>query len=274
MKRNSSRNELSSGEHHDSKYYVKKNFDIPSLGLTKVLNADHKTHIVSDRKDIKPKYQGFISDRSMQHAQRRDTEVSPNPDKSEKVGRKTGHNSIAGNNCCITGNQNSVGGNPNSGVNFYLYKNFNKFIQNLYVKNEDSLQPKLIKKKEEKTVDKDLTNIKKAPIKKTTDRTQPSLKSFLVSGRRDDSSELKQNEPVPRRDSSFGDSLKKVLSLSPKKTKKKFTEVLGDKKKPEVIERPTPKSATLQAIKTIKNSDFLKLNQNKTKIKTHSPRDY
>jgi len=34
------------------------------------------------------------------------------------------------------------------GINFYLYKNFNKFIQNLYVKNAD--QNKLLAKKANK----------------------------------------------------------------------------------------------------------------------------
>ena len=104
----------------DPKYFMKKNLEIPTLNLN--LNktsaaqkqADSlKTQIVIDKNSIEPEL-GFMSERSVKKT---DGNNPPN--------KKGDFHSISPKKVALNKNDPAI--------NLFFYKNFNKFIQNLYI---------------------------------------------------------------------------------------------------------------------------------------------
>lgn len=232
---------------------MKKNFEIPNLGLSRVLKDDAQTQLGSDKKEPQLKISGFRSERSIQ-IKKNGLELSPRPEASERKALQ----------------KDQLQG----GINFYLYRNFNKFIQDLYVKNGgDVSKLKLKKKKDEKETEaKDSTiNNSKHLLTNKSVGAQLGIRNNLTYGKHNNT-ELKTERNSAKKDLSYGEALKKINSLSPKKDQKEILEIveLNKKKQNQVTANKLLSTMTPKGLQQL---DFFKLNQSKGKIKHLSPRE-
>ena len=143
----------------NDKYFLKKNFNIPLLNVNqaKINNSgiigNHPPEKISSSFTA-----GFKSDRVYQKI---DHEfVMPQKDPSTEIPEIKKENKDA------------------AGINFFFYKNFNKFIQNLYIEDEQMIQKKINEsKKDEKLLPykKEPTPVKTA--KSTSENKRPGISS-------------------------------------------------------------------------------------------------
>jgi len=253
---NTSKNEVSLGENNET-YFVKKGFDIPSLGLNKVLKQDNKTQVISERKDIQPMKKGFISDRSIQQTMSHDEDT------------------FAG-----SGATPSLVENGQNGANFYLYKNLSKFIQSLGNKAVEPIRSKSKKKLDEKTVDNPykkintMINPKKVVVNKGTSLASNNFNNQIGYGKLLNTDLLKTD--MFSRRATLEKDLGKVYSISPRKDKNfDWNEI--NKKRAEMAERPTDrqtvKTSAVLSPRSLRQMDTLKHSSSKEKMKLVSPRN-
>jgi len=253
---NTSKNEVSLGENNET-YFVKKGFDIPSLGLNKVLKQDNKTQVISERKDIQPMKKGFISDRSIQQTMSHDEDT------------------LAG-----SGAAPSLVENGQNGANFYLYKNLSKFIQSLGNKAVEPIRSKSKKKLDEKTVDNPykkintMINPKKVVVNKGTSLASNNFNNQIGYGKLLNTDLLKTD--MFSRRATLEKDLGKVYSISPRKDKNfDWNEI--NKKRAEMAERPTDrqtvKTSAVLSPRSLRQMDTLKHSSSKEKMKLVSPRN-
>jgi len=253
---NTSKNEVSLGENNET-YFVKKGFDIPSLGLNKVLKQDNKTQVISERKDIQPMKKGFISDRSIQQTMSNDEDTF-----------------------AASGSTPTVVENGQNGTNFYLYKNLSKFIQSLGNKAVEPIRSKSKKKLDEKTVDNPykkintMINTKKMVVNKGTSLASNNFNNQIGYGKLLNTDLLKTD--MFSRRATLEKDLGKVYSISPRKDKNfDWNEI--NKKRAEMAERPadrpTVKTSTVLSPRSLRQMDTLKHSSSKEKMKLVSPRN-
>jgi len=237
---------------------VKKGFDIPSLGLNKVLKPENKTQVISERKDLQPTKPGFISDRSIQHTISHDEETFPT-------------NSTPG----------LADSNGPNGSNFYLYKNLSKFIQSLGNKGVEPLRSKSKKKLDEKDMNNPYKKIststinpKKVLTNKGTTLASNNFNNQIGYGKLLNTDILKTD--MFSRRATLEKDLGKVYSISPRKDKNfDWNEI--NKKRAEMTDRPTdrqtPKTSTVLSPRSLRQIDTLKHSSSKEKMKLVSPRN-
>jgi hypothetical protein len=108
------------------KNLAKKGMNIPNLNLGKVIEKVDKNHSYSERNNMSSSI-GFKSERSIKKA-----DITGSPDSTDRTPTKAKINKTADN---------------GNGINFFFYKNFNKFIQNLYIQDEQLIKKKLLSEK-------------------------------------------------------------------------------------------------------------------------------
>lgn len=230
--------EPQSGE-NTSKSFVKKNQEIPNLCLGKVLKSDRD----------QPKTAGWQSDRGSQKQQsQEDSSPRFRLTESRLPPKETGK------------------GN----VNFYLYKNFNKFIQNLYVKSGEpiKLKPKLQKAEKGINNPNSAQDLSASSIRKTTfNRTAGQFRSpkgDISTGRIANNTE--PDEMYNYRKHSPG--AQKFSSLSPRGDRNEVLEIEELKKKKGMLtDRMPSKSNKATTPKAFQQLDFNKVTSNKGIIK-------
>lgn len=224
----------------ENRSFVKKNQDIPNLCLGKVLKSDRD----------QPKTAGWQSDRgSQKHLSQEDSSPRYRLTESRQTAKE-------------------AGGKGN--VNFYLYKNFNKFIQNLYVKSGEpvKLKPKLQKSEKGINNPASVQEISSSNLRKTTfNRTAGQFRSPKadISGRLTNQTEpdeiynYRKHSPA---------SAQKFSSLSPRGDRDEVLEIEDLKKKKGMLtDRVSTKSNKAAPPKAFQHLDFNKVSSSKGVIK-------
>jgi len=253
--RNSSKNESSIVEPttEPNNYFVKKGFDIPNLGLNKILRPENKTQIIaSDKRDIQHQ-SGFRSERSIQQIQGNEVESGPMTGMSErKLPTQEGT------------------------ANFYLYKNLSKFIQNLGAKNGEPIKPKAKKKLDDKFINnpyvKELSasQAKKGASTKDLITLQQTVSNHHFAFGKPFNKEQRQENSLKK---SIEEEILKYSSVSPRRDPKDtFDNIKINKQRGEQTERLSHKNNILLSPKAIRHIDALKSSQNKERMKHMSPR--
>ena len=152
----------------NDKYFLKKNFNIPLLNVNQTNIHEHKSGNLGNHPSEKISSSftaGFKSER-IHHKidpdiiiRQKDARELPEIKKENK---------------------------DNSGINFFFYKNFNKFIQNLYIEDEQMIKRKINESKK----DEKLLPYKKESPAKTTKKSTSGNKRPLTSSSTQKSSSI------------------------------------------------------------------------------------
>ena len=147
-------------ENMDPKYFMKKNLEIPTLNLNlhNKGSGKHetlKTQIVIDKNSIEPEL-GFMSERSVKKNEGNNNHTSSHH--SKKGGD---FHSISPKKVALNKNDPAI--------NLFFYKNFNKFIQNLYIADEQNAGGKKSKRE-----------INTAPVKESKLANNPYSKEIAA----------------------------------------------------------------------------------------------
>lgn len=219
-------------ENNDLKHLGKKNHIIPNLGLNKIFKPN-------SLKESPKKASGFHSDRPQQSTKNED--AHPKPRMSERKAPQ----------------KDSLQG----GINFYLYKNFNKFIQNLYVKNaEQNNKQKSRRSGRDNLMDnpyvKEIvaaSSARKASYNKSS-HSPPNLKSSNINYGK----QVSNTEPEEIIDLG-SENLIGFSSASPKKRGDNYPKVSDfTKKKMEQADKILYKSKSARAAKISQHVDLIK----------------
>ena len=226
-------------ENNEIKNLVKKSHNIPNLGLNKIVKSN-------TLKESPKKSSGFHSDRPQQSTKTEETH--PKPRMSERKASQKESSSQAG-------------------INFYLYKNFNKFIQNLYVKNAD--KNKLKAKRSARGNLADNPYVKEIVAassgrKAKSSHSPPNLKSNNIAYGKHVSNTEPEEVIDLGRENFIGFS-----SASPKKGGDNYVKVSDfTKKRVEQVDKALYKSKSARAAKISQHVDLIKGDgQKKPKMK-------
>ena len=166
---------------------------------------------------------------------------------------------------------------PTNGINFFFYKNFNKFIQNLYIQDEQLLKKKLSDKKAN---EKFLNNPYKKEIDANVTRKSLGLASSLVTKPKPSSAIQNRSTFVTKPSTSDGTSSKRTLTLEdekkssvPPKSKEETTATLL-KESAQNVTSKSMKSLKPFSYKSIPHLDVGKFRYESLEAKTfYTPRE-